>query len=212
VIVVPLAIGIGALQARREGSRGDRATTAALMSLASAPEFVVGVVLLVCFAVAVPILPVQSSGVGGGLLPHLRAMVLPALTLALAAMPAIARTARASIIETTVTPHYRAAVVRGLSDRALFARHVARNALIPTIALLGLFLGVLLGGSAVVETLFGYPGLGELLVTATQRKDIAVLAAGVMVSGILSLVALLAADIAFTVVDPRVRLAGARHG
>ena len=210
VILVPLGIAIGALQARREGSRGDRATTIGLVGLASTPEFVIGVLLLVAFAVVVPILPVQSgNGVDAGLVPHLRAMTLPAVTLALAAVPLVARTSRSSIIDTTGSQHYRAAVIKGLNGRALFTRHVARNALIPTIALLGLYLGALLGGSAVVETLFGYPGLGELLVTATQRKDVLVLAAGVMLTGFVSLAALLAADLAFTAIDPRVRLAGA---
>jgi len=139
----------------------------------------------------------------------MRAMILPAITLALASVSVLARTSRTSIIETTGSPFHRTAVIKGLNRRMLFSRHVARNALIPTIALLGMYFGALLGGSAVVETLFGYPGLGELMVTATQRKDVVVLVAGVMVTGIVSLIGLVAADIVFTIVDPRVRFAGA---
>lgn len=208
-VLVPLAIGIGALQARREGSRTDRAFTIGLMSLASVPEFVVGVVLLIVFGLVFPVLPIQSGdAVGTGLLPQLRAMTLPALTLALGYLSVLARMTRSGVIETTGSQYYRTAVIKGLRGDALFRRHVARNALIPTISLLGVYLGALLAGSAVVETLFGYPGLGELLVTATQKKDIFVLVAGVMVTGLFSLIALLVTDLVFTIVDPRVRFTG----
>lgn len=206
IILVPLAIGLGAFQARREGSRTDRAFTVGLMSLASVPEFVVGVLLLIVFALIFPILPIQSGdAVGTGLLPQLRAMTLPAITLALGYVSVLARMTRAGVIETTGSQYYRTAVIKGLPGGAIFARHVARNALIPTVSLLGVYLGALLAGSAVVETLFGYPGLGELLVTATQKKDVFVLVAGVMVTGAISLLALLVTDIVFTMVDPRVR-------
>ncbi len=206
VILVPLAIGIGAWQARREGSRTDRAATVGLMSLASVPEFVVGVLLLIVFALIFPVLPIQSGdAVGAGFLPQLRAMTLPAVTLALGYVSVLARMTRTGVVEATGSQFYRTAVIKGLHGGALFRRHVARNALIPTISLIGVYLGALLGGSAVVETLFGYPGLGELLVTATQKKDVFILAAGVMVTGLISLCALLVTDIAFTIVDPRVR-------
>lgn len=209
VILVPLAIGIGAVQARREGSRTDRAITVGLMSLASVPEFVVGVLLLIVFALILPVLPIQSGdAVGADAVTRLRAMILPALTLALGSLSVLARMTRSGVIEATGSQYYRTAVVKGLHGPALFRGHVARNALIPTISLLGVYLGTLLGGSAVVETLFGYPGLGELLVTATQKKDIFVLASGVMVTGLLSLVALLITDLVFTFVDPRVRFSG----
>ncbi|MDF2507285.1 MAG: transporter permease [Microbacterium sp.] len=209
VVLVPLAVGVGVLQARKEGSRTDRAFTVGLMSLASVPEFVVGVVLLIVFGLIFPVLPIQSGdAVGTGFLPQLRAMTLPALTLALGYLSVLARMTRGGVIEATGSQFYRTAVIKGLRGGELFRRHVARNALIPTISLLGVYLGALLGGSAVVETLFGYPGLGELLVTATQKKDIFVLVAGVMLTGLISLVALLITDVVFTIVDPRVRFTG----
>ncbi|BDV31810.1 ABC transporter permease [Microbacterium terricola] len=207
-ILVPVALGLGVLQARTEGSRTDRALTVLLMSLASVPEFVVGVVLLIVFALLLPVLPIQSgAGVGEGFLPQLRAMTLPAITLALGYVSVVARMTRTGVVETTGSQFYRTAVVKGVRGPALFGGHVARNALIPTVSLLGVYLGALLGGSAVVETLFGYPGLGELLVTATQEKDIFVLEAGVMITGLVALTALLLTDIAFTLIDPRVRYA-----
>jgi peptide/nickel transport system permease protein len=209
VLLVPLALGLGALQARREGSRTDRSLTVGLTALTAVPEFVVGVLLLVGFALLVPLFPVQSSaGAAAGAGPHLRAMVLPAVTLALGSLAVVARTARTGIIDTLGAPFHRTAVLKGLHPRQVFRAHVARNALIPTVSVLAVTLGALVAGSAVVETLFGYPGLGGLLVTATQRKDVAVLAAGVLFVGLITLVAVTLADVVFVRMDPRVRFHG----
>ncbi|MCK8468764.1 ABC transporter permease [Microbacterium sp. KSW4-16] len=210
VLLVPLALGLGALQARREGSRTDRGLTVGLMALTAVPEFVVGVLLLVGFALLVPLFPVQSTaGSGAGFGPHLRAMVLPAVTLALGSLAVVARTARTGIIDALEEPFHRTAVLKGLHPRQTFRAHVARNALIPTVSVLAATLGALVAGSAVVETLFGYPGLGGLLVTATQRKDVDVLAAGVLLVGLLTLIAVALADVVSVWMDPRVRFHGA---
>ncbi|NYD67691.1 ABC transporter permease [Agromyces atrinae] len=208
-LLMPVAIGIGILQALCAGSRRDRASTVILLALAAVPEFVIGVVLLIVFAVAIPVFPVQSGAAfGDGAVPELRALILPALTLAIGSLAVIARTTRSGIIDVTRSPHYRTAVVSGLGAGAIVRGHVARNALIPTVSILGVYLGSLLVGSAVVETLFGYPGLGELLVTATQRKDASVLAAGVTIAATVGVLAVLLADVAFTLIDPRVRFRG----
>src|SRR5699024_4881950 len=144
------------------------------------PEFVIGVVLLIVFAVVFPLAPVHSgAALGDGTVVELRAMLLPAATLAIGSLAVVARTTRSGVIDVTRSQHFRTAVVAGLGTGTLVRGHIMRNALIPTISVLGVSLGSLLVGSAVVETLFGYPGLGELLVTATQRKDVSVLAAGV---------------------------------
>ncbi|MDR5700835.1 ABC transporter permease [Agromyces aerolatus] len=210
-ILVPVSIGIASVQARVEGARVDRALTVVIMAIAAVPEFVVGVLLLIALAVVLPVLPVRAAdGFGEGVLPQFGAMLLPAVTLALAWLAIVTRVARNGVIEASDSPFHRTAVVKGLRPGAVFRRHIARSALIPTVAVLGIALGTLLGGSAVVETLFGYPGLGELLVTATQRKDTAVLAAGVMVTGGTALLAVLAADLVVAMLDPRVRLRGAR--
>lgn len=205
-ILVPPALALAAFQARVEGSLIDRSLTIVVMALAAIPEFVIGVLLLVAFAVAIPLFPVQSmGGTEGGLLPPLRAMILPAITLAIGWFALVARTARTGALEAMKSQYHRTAVVKGLSTGAVFRRHLARNSLASTVALLGISLGALLGGSAVVETLFGYPGLGELIVTATQRKDAPLLAVGVMATGVISVLGVLAADIAFVLMDPRVR-------
>lgn len=206
VILVPIALALGALQAYREGSRSDRAITVLLLSLSAIPEFVIGVILLIVFAVQLDWLPLQAGeGAVGAPLDRIRAMTLPAITLALGYLAVVSRTSRTGIIETIASQFHRTAVLKGLGPAEVVRRHVLRNALIPTISLLGIYLGSLLGGSAVVETLFGYPGLGALLVTATQKKDIFLLEGGVMVTGLVALLALLLTDIAFLLVDPRIR-------
>ncbi|AWB94682.1 ABC transporter permease [Agromyces badenianii] len=205
-LLVPAALAVGGLQAYREGTRTDRALTTALMSLAALPEFVIGVLLLIVFAVVLAWVPVQSAtDATADPLLRLRAMILPAVTLAVGYFAVIARMVRTGVIDTLGAQYHRTAVLKGLRRGQVLRRHVARNALIPTISLLGIYLGTLLGGSAIVETLFGYPGLGALLVTATEKKDILLLEAGVMVTGAVSLIALLLTDLAFVIVDPRIR-------
>jgi peptide/nickel transport system permease protein len=210
-MLVPVAIALGAAQAYREGTRTDRALTSVLMSLAAVPEFVIGVLLLILFAVVLSWVPVQSAvdAASADPLLRLRSMLLPAVTLAVGYLAVISRMVRTGVIDTIGAQYHRTAVLKGLTRAQVLRRHVVRNALIPTISLLGIYLGTLLGGSAIVETLFGYPGLGALLVTATEKKDMFLLEAGVMVTGAVSLLALLATDLAFVLVDPRIRFEGA---
>nr|WP_179609132.1 ABC transporter permease [Leifsonia shinshuensis] len=207
VIVVPVAIALGAVQAYREGRRTDRLITVVLMSLSAVPEFVIGVVFLIVFSVWLGWVPVSSAADATSADPllHLRAMTLPAITLALGYLAVLVRMVRTGTLETLTSQYHRTAVLKGLPPSQVVRSHVARNALIPTISLLGIYLGTLLGGSAIVESLFGYPGLGALLVTATQKKDIVLLEAGVMVTGVVSLLALLLTDLVFALVDPRIR-------
>ncbi|WP_378751319.1 ABC transporter permease [Microbacterium koreense] len=202
-IMAPIAIGVGVLQARARSARVDRTTTVGLMVLAAVPDFVLGALLLVTFGVVFDVFPIQSGALmSGGAEQRLRAMMLPALTLALGTVSIVARTTRAGIIDERRAYHYRVAELSGVPERTLLTRYVARNAMLPTVALLGLCFGVLVAGSAVVETLYGYPGLGELLVTATQKKDTAVLTAGVVVTGAVSLTAIAVTDVMVTALGP----------
>lgn len=209
-ILVPIAISVGSVQAYREGKGADRTITVLLMSLSALPEFVIGVVLLIVFAVWLGWFPVSSTAaaVSPDLLTRLRGMALPAITLALGYLAVTVRMVRTGVLETITSQYHRTAVLKGLTGSQVVRSHVARNALIPTISLLGMYLGTLLGGSAIVESLFGYPGLGALLVTATQKKDVVLLEAGVMVTGVISLLALLLTDVLFALADPRIRFDG----
>jgi peptide/nickel transport system permease protein len=206
VLLVPLSLVLGSIQAYREGRRSDRAITITLMSLSSVPEFVVGVLLLMVFAVGFRLVPVQSAAFAtGDFGQRVDAMTLPAVVLAVAYLAVLSRMVRTGTSEAITAQFHRTAVLKGLRPGQIVRRHVARNALIPTLSLVGIYLGTLLGGSAVVETLFNYPGLGALLVVAAERKDIVLLTDGVMITGVISLVALLLTDIGLIAMDPRIR-------
>jgi peptide/nickel transport system permease protein len=206
VIMVPVALVLGAVQAYRQGRRSDRAVTVGLLTVSAIPEFVVGIVLLLVFAVWLRVVPVQASGaLDAGFGERLRVLTLPAVVLALAYLAVLTRMVRAGVIETIRSQFHRTAVLKGLTTGQIVRRHVVRNALIPTFSVLGIYLGTLLGGSVIVETLFSYPGLGALLVSAAERKDALLLESGVMLAGALSLGALLLTDLLFVVVDPRIR-------
>ena len=206
VVLVPVAFALGAIQGRREGSRTDRSLTVGLLSLASVPPFVIGVFLLIVFSLILGWFPIQSSiSLDGGIGQVLLALVLPTVTLALGYVTVLARMTRTGVIDTLGSQYYRTAVITGVHGPRLVVGHVARNAVIPTVSLLGVYLGTLVGESAIVETLFGYPGLGALLVRAAVEKDIFLLESGVMVAGVIALLALLITDIAFVLIDPRIR-------
>ncbi|MBV9796139.1 MAG: ABC transporter permease [Actinobacteria bacterium] len=206
VLLVPLALVLGSIQAYREGGRTDRGITIALMSLSSVPEFVIGVLLLVVFAVGLNLVPVESGAFAtGDFAQRLQVTTLPAVTLAVAYLAVLARMVRTGTAGALTAQFHRTAVLKGLRPAQIVRRHVARNALIPTLQLVGIYLGTLLGGSAVVETLFNYPGLGALLVVAAERKDPVLLTDGVMITGVIALLALLLTDIGLILMDPRIR-------
>jgi peptide/nickel transport system permease protein len=205
VLMVPVAVILGSIQAYREGKRTDRAITIALMAVSSVPEFVIGVVLLVVFAVWVHFVPVQAGqAASGDFGQRIQAMTLPAIVLAIAYLGVLTRMVRTGTAGAITSQYHRTAVLKGLGPAAVVYRHVVRNALVPTLSLLGLYLGGLLGGSAIVETLFNYPGLGALLVVAAERKDVVLLTDGVMVTGAVSLIVLLLTDVCLILMDPRI--------
>jgi len=206
VLLVPVSVILGSVQAYQEGRRTDRAITISLMTLSSVPEFVIGVLLLVVFAVGLKAFPVQSGAdATGDFGQRIQAMTLPAVVLAVSYLAVLARMVRTGTAGAITAPFHRTAVLKGLPPGVIVRRHVARNALIPTLQLLGIYLGGLLGGSAVVETLFNYPGLGALMVVAAERKDAVLLTDGVMVTGVIALLALLLTDVCLILMDPRIR-------
>jgi peptide/nickel transport system permease protein len=206
VLLLPVSLILGSVQAYREGKRSDRAITIVLMTLSSVPEFVIGVLLLIVFAVWLKDFPVQSAAdATGNFGQRIHAMTLPAIVLAAAYLAVLARMVRTGTAGAITAPFHRTAVLKGLPYGVIVRRHVTRNALIPTVQLLGIYLGGLIGSSAVVETLFNYPGIGALLVTAADRKDAVLLTDGVMVTGVIALLALLLTDVCLILMDPRIR-------
>ena len=206
VVMVPFSVALGAVQAYREGRRTDRGITISLMSLSAVPTFVVGVVLLLIFAVWAHLVPVQAGAdASGNILQRLHAIAVPSVVLALSYLAVITRMVRTGVSGAITAPYHRTAVLKGLGSGAIVRRHVLRNAIVPTRSLLGLYLGALLCSDAVVETLFNYPGLGALLVTAAEHKDVGLLSDGVVITGVVVLLALVAADVGLILTDPRIR-------
>jgi peptide/nickel transport system permease protein len=207
VIVVPLSIFGGVVAALNRGNTVDRSISVAGLSLTTVPEFVSGIVLIVVLGIGLKWLPVTASAPAGSSLPtQLRYLILPAIPLVLILFGYIARMARAGTIEALDSDYVRTATLKGLPRSVVIRRHVLRNSLLPTITVIATQTGYLIGGLVVVETLFNYPGLGRLIVTAATDKDFPMLAAGVLIIGIVYLVATLIADILYTVLNPRIRL------
>ncbi|MEO8290258.1 MAG: ABC transporter permease [Gaiellaceae bacterium] len=210
VLVVPLAILGGVLAALKRDRFLDRAITIGGLSLAVVPEFVTGIILILVFGLWIDLLPVSANAPDGStLFTELKYLVLPALTLVIVLFGYIARITRAGTIEALDADYTRTAVLKGLAQRAVIRRHVLRNSLLPTIAVIATQTGYLIGGLVVIETLFNYPGMGKLIFTAAQKKDFPLLESGVLIVGIVFLVATLLADLAYSLLNPRIRYASA---
>ena len=209
VIVVPLGIIGGVVAALYAGRGADRVISVTGLSLSSVPEFVSGIVVIVIFGIALKVLPVTASaGAGAGAFNQFRHLILPAIPLVFVLFGYIARMARAGTIEALNSDYARTAVLKGLPRRTVIRRHVLRNSLLPTITVIATQTGYLIGGLVVVETLFNYQGLGNLIYKAAKGKDFAMLEAGVLVIGVVYVVATLAADLLLTWLNPRLRAGG----
>ena len=206
VLVVPLAIVGGVVAALRRDSLTDRVITIGGLSLAVVPEFVSGIILILVFGLWLDVLPVSARApAGSGFFTQLEYLLLPALTLVVLLFGYIARITRAGAIEALEADYTRTAVLKGLPRRTVIRRHVLRNSLLPTIAVVATQTGYLIGGLVVIETLFNYPGLGRLIFTAATQKDLPLLEAAVLIVGIVFLVAMLLADLAYSLLNPRIR-------
>ena len=207
VIVVPLGIIGGVVAALYAGSAVDRIISVTGLSLATVPEFVSGIVLIVVFGVELKVLPVTASaGAGAGDLTQFRHLILPAIPLVFVLFGYIARMARAGTIEALASDYVRTAVLKGLPRATMIRRHVLRNSLLPTITVIATQSGYLIGGLVVVETLFNYQGIGNLIYKAAQAKDFPMLEAGVITIGVVYVLATLGADLLLIALNPRLRV------
>jgi peptide/nickel transport system permease protein len=207
VIVVPLGILGGVIAALFAGRALDRVISVTGLSLATVPELVSSIVLIVVFGTELKVLPVTAAaGAGAGDVSQFRHLILPAIPLVLVLFGYIARMARAGTIEALNSDYARTAVLKGLPRSTMIRRHVLRNSLLPTITVIATQTGYLLGGLVVVETIFNYQGIGNLIFHAAQSKDFPMLEAGVLTIGVVYVLATLAADLLLTALNPRLRL------
>lgn len=206
VVVVPLGIGGGVLAALRAGRFTDRVISVTGLTLATVPEFVSGIVIIVLFAVTWKLLPVTASA-GAGASPgaQFEHLILPAIPLVFVLFGYFARMARAGTIDVLAADYTRTAVLKGLPRRTVLLRHVLRNSLLPTITVIATQTGYLIGGLVVVEKLFNYQGIGLLIYNAATSKDFPMLMAGVLTVGVVYALATLAADLLLIALSPRLR-------
>ena len=210
IIVVPLAILGGVIAAIHEGSFRDRLISVGGLSATAIPEFVWAVFFIVVFALGLGLFPTTAQFPdGASVFTQLEYLLLPALCLVCVLFGYIARMARAGTIEALDADYTRTATLKGLPRRTVIRRHVLRNSLLPTIAVVATQAGYLMGGLVIIKLLFNYQGIGQAIVRAAQQKDIPVLQSGVLLIGIVYLVATLIADILYSVLNPRVRLGAA---
>jgi peptide/nickel transport system permease protein len=207
VIVVPLSILGGIVAALRRGTFTDRFITVGGLSATVIPEFVSGIVLIVVFAVGLGWLPgTATAPPGSSFFTQMRYLILPAIPLVLVLFGYIARITRAGVVEALDADYTRTAILKGLPRSTVIRRDVLRNALLPTIAVVASQIGYLIGGLVVVEVLFGYQGVGKLLFDAAQNADFPLLAGSVLVVGAAFQVSMLLADLAYSWLNPRIRL------
>lgn len=210
VLVVPLSLLGGIVAALRRNRLTDRAITVTGLSLTSIPEFVTAIVLIVIFGVGLGWLPVNATAPpGASFVTQVEYLLLPSLALVAVLFGYIARITRAGVIEAIDADYTRTAYLKGLSQRGVIFRHVLRNSLLPTIAVVATQVGYLIGGLLVIEKLFNYDGIGQRIYVAAQNKDFTLLQSGVLIVGIVYLVATFIADVLYSLLNPRIRYGAA---
>ena len=207
LLTIPIAIIAGLYAGRRRDRLADRAIVLLGVTLSSIPEFVIGTFLVVLVGVQLGWLPVLAMIPDtAGPIDQLRYLLMPALAMAIVYFGYIARMTRAGTIEVLESDYIRTATMKGLTTGQTMRRHVLRNALVPTVAVIGVKIGYLFGGIIGVEKIFNYNGMGQLMLFAAQRKDIPMLQAGAIVVGIVYMIATLTADLIIAWMNPRARL------
>ncbi|MFD3419082.1 ABC transporter permease [Streptomyces decoyicus] len=201
------AVPLGVLQAVRRGKAADYVLTGAAFLAYATPVFFLGLVLILVLSQQLPLLPAEApqADTVGGILADPAALVLPVVTAALGIIAAFSRYMRSAVLDNLGEDYVRTARAKGQSNARIMARHVLRNALIPLATLLGLYLPTLFSGTLVVESMFNYPGMGLLFWNAAQSSDFPVLLGVTLVVGVATVLGSLITDIAYAVLDPRIR-------
>jgi len=207
VLIVPFSIVMGVMAALHNGRWPDRTISITGLSLIALPEFVSGVILLVVFAVELGWFPSSSSVPTANPVDWFRQLLLPSIPLMCVLFGYIARMARAGTVDALRADYTRTATLKGLPRRTVISRHVLRNSLLPTISVVSVQIGYLVGGLVVVETLFAYPGIGSLAYDSVQANDITMIEAIVLFTAVIYMLSNLVADILYAALNPRVRLA-----
>lgn len=205
-LAVLLGIPLGVFSATHPDSWLDRIFALFSISFITIPSYVGGLFLLLIFAVQLRVMPAIGLGEEGNIADYIRHLILPAVALAITWVGYLARLVRASMLEVLNENYIRAALAAGIPLRRVVYKYALKNALIPTVAVLGVGLGNLMGGAVFVEIIFSRPGMGTLIYNAIQSRNYPIVRAGVLVVAILFIAANLLADLAYTYLDPRIQL------
>ena len=206
VLALVLAVPAGVTSALHRGRAADRVLGVVSLFGLSFPNFALGPILIILFSIRLGWAPVSGAGTGAVLsLDTLQHLLLPAITLALSLAAILTRMVRTSMLEELGQDYIRTARAKGLSERQVLYRHALRNALVPVLTVVGLQFGSLLAGAIVTETIFSWPGIGRLTITAISNRDYAVVQGCTLAIGLTYLAANLLTDFAYTLADPRIR-------
>ena len=209
-----LGILIAFVQVSRRGSVTDHVLSGTSLLFLSMPDFWLAILALLTFTYWIPIFPVGGAvdpvmheymGLGGRILDRVRHLVLPALTLTLLASASVARYQRAALIDVLPADYIRTARLKGLTERAILRRHALRNALLPTISLIGLSFPALLTGAVFIERVFAWPGMGYAVVNGIASRDYPLVVGAVILGSVMVTVGSFIADMLYARADPRLR-------
>ncbi len=200
---IVLSVPAGVASARRQNRWPDRALGVLSLFGLSFPNFALGPVLIVVFSIQLGLLPVSGAGIGA--LDFLRHLVLPAVTLGLGMAAILTRMVRTSMLEEMGQDYIRTARAKGLPERVVVYRHALRNALNPVLTVIGLQFGSLLAGAIVTETIFGWPGIGRLTLSAITNRDYALVQGCILAIGLTYVAVNLLTDSIYALADPRMR-------
>ena len=207
LISVLIGVPAGLVSAVYRNSWVDHVARVLTLVSLSMPSFWLGLMLIILFSLKLNLLPIVGyTSVVTDLWSGLRFLILPSCALGTYLTALLARLVRSSVLEILGQDYIRTARAKGLRERVVLFRHALRNALIPAVTVLGINLGILLGGSAVIETLFVLPGVGQLVITALYNRDLPVIQGLILYISVLYVLINLAVDILYTYLDPRLRL------
>jgi peptide/nickel transport system permease protein len=202
LISVVVGIPLGVIAALRHGSWLDRTISASTTLGLSIPDFWLGTLMIIVFAVALHWLP--ASGMGGGIVDSIQHLIMPALVLAIVFLPNLVRFTRSSMLNVLKADYIRTAHAKGLRRSKVYIKHAFRNALIPVLSLVGLLMAALLGGSAVVESVFAWPGIGRLTVQAATDRDYPMIMGVTLLASALVIAINIVTDVLYAYLDPRI--------
>ena len=207
ILALVLAVPVGVIQAVRRNKFIDHFFNGFSTVFYAMPAFLLGILLILVFAIKIPIFPPEGpQGEGLGVVfTNFNALILPIISLTLITLALFSRYMRSSVLDNLTEDYVRTAKAKGASERRVLIRHVLRNSLIPIATLLGLSLPGIIAGALITESVFNYPGMGYLFYQAALNSDYPILLGITIVVAVATVVGSLLADIAYAVLDPRVR-------